>query len=180
MKKLGLLTGVFLLCCLSSCVEQQNFEQYDEVAVTPLLEAALLYLETPESEINRQTSPSFVSTTFDFEAFSEQFVAEGILEGSLIYQLENTTSKPLQITLEFLDASGQVLDTETFLMDPAPTAILNREVVYGPAGIPLEILTNTAALRVSGTNLGDQTSVSGEPEPRFVLRSTAKFRISLT
>lgn len=180
MKKLGLLTGVFLLCCLSSCVEQQNFEQYDEVAVTPLLEAALLYLETPESEINRQTSPSFVSTTFDFEAFSEQFVAEGILEGSLIYQLENTTSKPLQITLEFLDASGQVLDTETFLMDPAPTAILNREVVYGPAGKPLEILANTAALRVSGTNLGDQTSVSGEPEPRFVLRSTAKFRISLT
>lgn len=179
MKKLGSITAIFLLYCFSSCVEQQNFEQYDEVAVTPLAEAALLYLETPESEINRETAPSFISTTFDFEAFTEQFVAERILEGSLIYQLENTTSKPLQITLEFLDASGQVLDTETFLMDPAPTAILNREVVYGPTGKPLEILTNTAALRVTGTNLGDQTSVSGEPVPRFVLRSTAKFRISL-
>ena len=164
-----------LFFLMLSCAEKQNFDQYDDIAVVPEVEAAMLYLETPEEVINEDPGLTFVSVTFDFKAFQEQFVAERIL----IYQLENTTSKPLRLSIEFLDEAGTVLDTETFTLDPAPTAILNREVAYGPAGKSMDILTNTAALRISGTNLGDTTSVSGEPEPRFVFRSTAKFRIEL-
>ena len=168
-----------LFFLMLSCAEKQNFDQYDDIAVVPEVEAAMLYLETPEEVINEDPGLTFVSVTFDFKAFQEKFVAERILDGFLIYQLENTTSKPLRLSIEFLDEAGTVLDTETFTLDPAPTAILNREVAYGPAGKSMDILTNTAALRISGTNLGDTTSVSGEPEPRFVFRSTAKFRIEL-
>ena len=173
----------FLGLCLSflvlACVEEQNFEQADDIAVVPEMEAAMLYMETPEEVINEQPGLTFLSATFDFLAFQEEFVAENILDGSLIYQLENTTSKPLRLSIEFLNDAGTVLDTETFTLDPAPTAILNREVVYGPAGKPMDILRSTVALRISGTNLGDTSSVSAEPEPMFVLRSTAKFRIQL-
>jgi hypothetical protein len=175
-------TRLLVLCLLllaASCAEEQNFDQYDEIAVVPEMEAAMLYLETPEEVLNGDPSLTFLSVTFDFLAFQEQFVAERILDGSLIYQLENTTSKPLRLSIEFLNDAGTVLDTETFTMDPAPTAILNREVVYGPAGKPMDILRNTVALRISGNNLGDTSSISGEPEPRFVFRSTAKFRIQL-
>ncbi len=176
--KLLHLLGLSLFFAVS-CAEEQNFEQYDDLSVTPEVEAAMLYLETPEAVINEDPGLTFLSSTFDFLAFQEQFVAERILEGSLIYQLENTTSKPLRLTIEFLNDQGTVLDTETFNLDPAPTAILNREVVYGPAGKPMDILRNTTALRISGTNLGDTSSISEAPEPKFVLRSTAKFRIEL-
>lgn len=168
-----------LFFLISSCAEEQNFDQYNEIDVVPEVEAAMLYLETPEEAINGESGLTFVSITFDFEAFQEEFVAERILDGFLIYQLENTTSKPLRLSIEFLNEAETVLDTETFTMDPAPTAILNREVAYGPAGKSLEILRNTAALRINGTNLGDTSSVSGEPDPSFVFRSTAKFRIEL-
>lgn len=170
---------ICLIFLMSSCAEEQNFDQFDEIAIVPEVEAALLYLETPEEVINAEPGITFVSTTFDFDAFREKFVAERILDGFLIYQLENTTSKPLRLSIEFLSEAGNVLDAETFTMDAAPTALLTREVAYGPAGKPVDILRNTAALRVSGTNLGDTSSVSGEPEPRFVLRSTAKFRLEL-
>ena len=173
------LLGLCLFLLAASCAEEQNFDQYDDIAIVPEMEAAMLYMETPEEVINEDPGLTFLSVTFDFLAFQEQFVAERILDGSLIYQLENTTSKPLRLSIEFLNEAGTVLDTETFTMDPAPTAILNREVVYGPAGKPLDILINTVGLRISGTNLGDTSSVSGEPEPRFVFRSTAKFRIQL-
>jgi hypothetical protein len=171
--------GFWLFFLAVGCVEEQNFDQADDIAVVPEMEAAMLYMETPEEVINGEPGLTFLSETFDFLAFQEQFVAENILDGSLIYQLENTTSKPLRLSIEFLNDAGTVLDTETFTMDPAPTAILNREVVYGPAGKPLDILTSTVALRISGTNLGDTSSISGEPEPKFALRSTAKFRIQL-
>jgi hypothetical protein len=175
----NLFLGLTLFILLYSCAEEQNFEQYDDIAFVPEVEAAMLYLETPEEVINEEPGPTFVSVTFDFEAFQEEFVAERLLDGFLIYQLENTTSKPLRFSIEFLNDAGTVLDTETFTLDAAPTAILNREVAYGPAGKSMDILRNTRTLRINGTNLGDSTSISGEPEPTFVFRSTAKFRIEL-
>lgn len=180
MKKPGFyLLGFCLFFFATACVEQQNFDQYDDISITPVVEAALLYLEAPEEEINAASDLVFISEAFDFNAFREQYVADNILDGQLIYQLENTTSKPLRISIEFLDDTGIVLDTETFTMDPAPTAVLNREVAYGPAGKSLDIIRNTSGLRISGTNLGDTSGSSQEPEPAFVLRSTAKFRIEL-
>lgn len=167
------------LCLFNSCVEEQNFDQYDEVSILPVMEAALLYVETPEDLINQGPAPDFIDETFTFTAFSEPFIAERLEEGVLIYQLENTTSKPLSISIEFVDAAGNTLDTETFLMDPAPTAVLNREVAYGLGGKPLDRLFNTASLRVLGTNLGDTSSVSGAPNPQIVLRTTAKFGVRL-
>ena len=62
----------FLGLCLSflvlACVEEQNFEQADDIAVVPEMEAAMLYMETPEEVINEQLrrryENSFLDTTW--------------------------------------------------------------------------------------------------------------------
>ena len=95
--------GFWLFFLAIGCVEEQNFDQADDIAVVPEMEAAMLYVETPEEVINEEPDLTFLSVTFDFLAFQEEFVAENILDGSLIYQLENTTSKPLRLSIEFLN-----------------------------------------------------------------------------
>ena len=177
-KNLRILTGLVLLV-LFGCAEQQNFDQYDDISVTPTLEGSLLYVETPESEINQASGGNFIVETFNFDAFTEGFVSDNLLDGSITYQLENTTSKPLELQVEFLDEGGNVLDTEFFSLDPAPTAILNREVAYGMGGRSIDIIRNTSAFRLTATNLGDSSSTSAEPQPRFIFRSSAQFRIEL-
>lgn len=177
-KTLSLFTAMLLLVSFG-CVEQQNFDQYDDISVTPTLEGSLLYVETPESEINQATGVNFIVETFNFDAFTEGFVSDNLLDGSITYQLENTTSKPLELQVEFLDEAGNVLDTELFSLDPAPSAVLNREVAYGMGGKSIDIIRNTSAFRFTALNLGDNSSTSSEPEPRFVFRSSAKFRIEL-
>ena len=123
---------------------------------------------------------NFYIQTFNFDAFEEEFFAENVLDGTITYEVENTTSKPIDVTIEFLDAGGNVLDTENFNVGPAPTAILQREITYGtPTGRPIDIIINTSAIRVTGINLGDNTSVSPLPDPTIFLRSSAKFRIRL-
>lgn len=170
------LTGLLCLQAALSCVETQNFDQYEEISIVPNMEASLLYVEAPEEAINDAPGVDFIQETFTFSAFSEEFVADHLLEGVLIYEVENTTSKPLQIRIEFLDATGGVLDSETFLVDAAPTAVLRREINYGGlGGRNLDILLNTAQLRVSATNFGDTSSVSPLPDPKIVLRSGAQF-----
>lgn len=174
-----LVAAIFTLT-LFSCMEEQDFGQIDDLNVTPTLASGIFYLESDEETIN-SAGPfnTFYSKTVNFDAFNQEFVAERLLEGVIIYEIENTTSKRLRIDIEFLDESGEPLDRETFSIEPDPSETLIREVFYGPGGESLSILANTSSLRVTGRNLGDATSVSSQPEPRIVVRSGAEFLFRL-
>ena len=163
---------------LSSCSEELDFDQADQLQITPTVASSLLYIETPEQVINTSPVGSFISEVFQFEAFSEDFIRENVLDGSIIYEYENSTSKELLITIEFLDAGGNILDAEEFTVD-APSGIVQVEVLYGMGNRSLDILRNTTQLRLNGANLGDNTSISSASEPRFIFRSSAAFRLQL-
>ncbi len=163
-----------------SCVEDQDFDQFDDLNVTPTITSSILYLESDEDFINSATTITpFLSQIFDFEAFTEEFVAERLLRGSFIYEIENTTSKQLDLTIEFLDEMDNVLDTETFTVEAEPAPLISREIAYGPGGKSLDILRNTFSLRVSILNLSDTTSTSTASDPRILLRSAAEFIFEL-
>ena len=172
---------LFLLIAVQyACVDKQNFDQFDDLNVTPTVTSSLVYIESPEEVINSAAGIDFYSQDFNFDAFNDAFFAERVLEGSITYEIENTTSKQLEISFSFIDDGGNVLDTETFLVDAAPTAILTREIFYGGAtGRSLDIIRNTSGIRVFARNLGDNTSVSTLPDPKIVLRSSGSFRLRL-
>lgn len=173
-------TLVFGLLLAVSCSEKQNFDQYDDLAIIPTVEASLLYMEAPERVINQLNGLNFIQQTFNFDAFAEDFVAERLVDGLITYELENTTSKPLEILVELLDEEGNVLDAELFSSPAAPTAILRRDIAYGGLGNrSIDIIRNTSSIRVSATNLGDNSSTSSLPSPMVILRSSASFRIRL-
>ncbi len=180
MKKIHYLFLILFLSITSSCVEEQNFDQFNDLDIIPTVEASILYVESPESVINDATGAVWYIQTFNFDAFNEQFFADNVLDGAITYELENTTSKPLEILFEYLDDGGNVLDTEFFSLDPAPTAVLRRETAYGtPTGRSLDIIRNTSQVRVNARNLGNNNSVSSLPDPMIIFRSSGKFRLRL-
>lgn len=162
-----------------SCSDKQDFGQYDDLSITPTFETSIFYVKTQESIINRVNGISFFSQDFNFDAFEEDFFAERVLEGSITYELDNTTSKDIEISIEFLNENGDVLDSEFFRMDAAPSALLTRIVLYGGTNKNLDILRNTSQIRLSARNLGDNTSTSGLPDPALVLSSSAKFTVRI-
>ncbi|MDC6387231.1 hypothetical protein PP182_00945 [Maribacter sp. PR1] len=168
-----------MIFILMSCSEKQDFGQYDDLTITPTYETSIFYVKTQESIINRVTGINFFSQDFNFDAFEDDLFAERVLEGSITYQLENTTSKDIEISIQFLDESGNVLDSELFQMNATPSALLTREVAYGGAGKNLDILRNTSEIRLSAENLGDNSSTSNLPDPAIILRSSAKFMVRI-
>ena len=162
-----------------SCSDELNFDQADSLTVVPTLATSLLYIESDEGSINLAGTGSFYSQTFTFEAFNEPFVAENVLDGIITYQIVNTTSKELDILVEFLDEEGNVLDAELFNSSAEPAPLLERQVAYGNGGRNLDILRNTTNIRVNGVNMGDATSISSQSNPRLILKSSAVFRLRL-
>ncbi|MDV7140267.1 hypothetical protein R3X28_15355 [Maribacter sp. TH_r10] len=180
MKKSGrYLYAVLAAMLLFSCVEEQDFNQYDDLSVTPTYEASVLYLEVPESAINLLPSGYTYSQDFNFDAFSEDIFADRVLEGVITYNVENTTSKPIEIQIEFLDEAGAVLDTEQFVLPSEPTAVLQREIAYGPSGRSLNIIRNTSSISVTATNNGDNVSTSSQDDPMVTLKSSGKFTVRI-
>ena len=180
MKRISTYLWVFFTAVLLfSCFEEQDFNQYDDLSVTPTYEASVLYVEVPENAINLFTASNTYSQNFNFDAFSEDIFAERVIEGVLTYEVENTTSKPLEIEVQFLDEAGTVLDTERFQLDPEPTAILRREIAYGPAGRILDIIRNTSSINLTATNLGDNVSTSSQNDPMVTLKSSGKFMVRI-
>ncbi len=173
------IASVLLLALLSACADEQNFDQIDDLSVEPLVATSIFYFESDENTINAMPAGQFYDQNFTFEAFNEPFVADNLLDGKITYQLENTTSKELEIMVEFLDADGNVLDSETFILQPEQTFPLEVEVNYGVGGQSLDILRNTTDIRVTGNNMTDNTSISTMPEPKVILRTSAEFRLKL-
>jgi hypothetical protein len=168
-----------LIFLLFSCTEKQDFTQYDDLSITPTLETSIFFVKVQESLINRVANVSFFTQDFNFDAFEEAFFSERVLEGVITYELENTTDKPIEIELEFLDADNMLLDSELFIMPAAPTATLIREVAYGTTGKSLDILRNTTNIRLNASNFGDNVSTSGIPGASIVLQSSAQFMLRI-
>jgi hypothetical protein len=179
MKKHLIFLLVLLFGGLSSCLEEQDFDQWDDLDVIPTVDASLIYVESPERIINEAPAMGFYSEDFTFDAFNEAFIQDQIVDALIRYEVDNTTSKPLEFVVELLDAGDAVLDTEIFMIPPAPTPLLIREVFYGPGGRPLDILRNTVTVRLTATNLGDNTSVSVLTDPKILLRSSVRARLRL-
>jgi len=173
-----LLCAVFLTV-LVSCTRQLDFDQADRFNTEPEVVASILYFEVPERIINLQTDQNLFSEDFNFDAFSSNFFAKRVIEGTIRYEVENSTTKEMLVAIELLDAEDMVLDTETFMIQPAPTTVIEREIVYGPSGKSIDILKNTSKIRVRAENLGDTTSASVFPNPLITLKSKGTFRLTV-
>lgn len=173
-----ILLSAFFVIAFYSCIERQNFDQYDDLEIIPTVEASILYIESPERLLNEIPGQDFYSQDYNFDGFSEDVFSERVLDGFIFYEIENTTSKEMEATVEFLDEGGNTLDTQYFHIDPAPTPLVQLQVAYG-TGRSIEIIKNTSSIRVSVRNLGDNSSVSSLPDPKIIFRSSGKFRLRL-
>lgn len=171
---------IFFPFLFNSCSEKQDFDQFEDLSITPTLASGIFYLESDEATINAAGDVGvFYVQTINFDAFNEEFVAERLLEGTIQYELENTTTKRIGIAIEFLDENGDVLDVEPFIVEPNMPEVFTRDVFYGPGGRSIDILTTTSSLRIAVGNLSDSTSVSTTSDPKIKLSSGAEFLFRL-
>lgn len=175
----SILYALVFLSMLTSCVEDVDFTQFDNITANPTYEASILYLEAPEDVINLVSGTNVFSQNFNFDAFSSDVFATRVIDGTITYVVANTTSKELEITVEFLDDADAILDTEVFTIDSEPTATIQREIAYGPTGRSIEIIKSLSTIRVVAENLGDNSSTSNLENPIITLQSSGKFRVEL-
>jgi len=71
----------------------------DDLSITPAYEASILYVEVPEKAINLVNGLNTYSQNFNFDAFAEDIFSERVLDGTVTYEVADTTNKPFEFTI---------------------------------------------------------------------------------
>jgi len=159
------LTGMF------SCVESQDFGQYQDLEITPTMPVGLISYEVLETIINK-ASPGV--------SFNDDIIADRIIEGSISFQIVNTSSKTIEITVSFLGENDNELDKREFRVNRAidEPIILDSIVPYNQSETH-RVIKNISSIRLSVINLGDNASQPNLDDPKIILKSSAEFKIRL-
>lgn len=170
---------IILAFLLLGCSEPLDFSQSEDLEVIPTVTSSLIYFESDEATINQAPTPFFFNQDFIFDAFNNDFVNERVLDGIILYQIENNTSKLINLSIQFLDENDTILDTENFEIEANANEVLERGVVYGAEGKSMDILRNTQSFQVIAENLGDNISTTSQNGSLLIFRSSGSFRIQL-
>ncbi len=173
---------VFFICLLSlfSCSDEQDYDQARDLEVIPDISGPIIYLETTEAAINA-ASPGPISQNINFDGFAAGVFSDRVISGSIKFQFENTTSKNMQIRIDFLDATNNSLDFE-LIQVPAgpPLRRIDREIFYGPPSVrSIDIIRNTSSLQLTFINNSNNNSVSSLPDPKLIFKSSASFKLRI-
>lgn len=97
-----LLWSGLLLVCFTSCVDDTDFDQADDIVITPVLELDFLYFTLEESDYFNSTTGEerlMVSDTTNLNFLDGTFVQEDLKRAEFLFKFENTA--PIVFDVEF-------------------------------------------------------------------------------
>ena len=114
MKRLiPLLTGFTFLVCLA-CVKDVDFDQIEDVVLTPVYEVDLIYSQFDTDDyIDNQLPPDTpivvppIRDTLNYDLTSTDFAIENLDRIELTFEFRNTIETSFEFTYQFLSSSNQ-------------------------------------------------------------------------
>ncbi len=131
---------IFLLLSIFTigCVKELDFDQANDIEITPILESSLVYFdlnaestvdkvlnvyeidELPPIELfNSFNYPATIqlSDTTSVEVFNDAFFTENLIEADILYQFTNSTNIPYTADVRFLNEDDELIYNTLFVVN---------------------------------------------------------------
>lgn len=163
---------LLVLGIVSSCVKDIDTGQIDDFSATPIVESSLLRLEVSDSIVDLLPLNTAVKDSLLYEGFRNNVITDHLTKADLYFEFVNTTAKPYNIVIQFVDGTDQVLDSQNFNVSGAVSGevIVNRTVEY--TGNKLNVITDTQKIRFVAEALAKPNSVL--PDPKLIFKCSGK------
>lgn len=122
-----LLVISFLGCI--SCVSDVDFDQTQDVVLSPTVDASLIFftLDTSDFEnVDTQETTIIVRDTTRLEFLNDDFIRENLLEVTLDFRVDNTFGQSLINRASFLNEAGQEQFVVAFEISSSPDGSVQR------------------------------------------------------
>ncbi|WP_298514403.1 hypothetical protein [uncultured Kordia sp.] len=118
---------ILFVLLFASCVKDVDFEQAEDIAISPVLEASLIFFDFQASQFSEPTGTAIVVEGDDLEldVFNDEFFRDNLIKGEFFFEVTNTIDRNFRADIIMYDANDQV--THAFAIDVTPDG--NNEVV---------------------------------------------------
>lgn len=173
---------IYTVCCLVSfsCVENVDFNQAEEIILTPTLESSLIFFEEPVTTFidNSGVEIPTITDSVIIEIFNDEFVKDNLQKAVLQFEATNSINRSFEAKVDFLDVLDELQHTLTFIVAPS----VNGEEVITESietfeGDNLEALKATNKLLLTLTILpsADGSTLDGNSTGTLSFRSKGTF-----
>ena len=128
-KKFGKYTllGVLLIFIMSSCTEEVDFNQIDDLSLKPVFASDLIFFNAPATKFYVNGSElETVRDTVVIDLFNRDFVVENLVKAEFVFETTNSINRAFSVKVEFLDASDQLKHSFTVTTPASPS---NTDIV---------------------------------------------------
>ena len=108
---------------LVSCVKDVDFNQAENVVLTPVATASIVYTEVEASRFSENgiELETVTDTITDIELFNENFVLDNLVKAELIFESTNTINRTFGLQVDFISDIDEQLHTLSFDAESSPT-----------------------------------------------------------
>ncbi len=156
-----------LLTTMFGCVSDLDFDQAEDLVLTPIIESSFLFYELDAEEVNDIVPEAFVGVTLAardtvaFNVFNDSFLNDNLIRADIVHDTDNTlTNEDFEVRLIFVDDA--FVETVQPITISAPANQNPPEVINSYQGEALEQLklsTQVITELVVTSNAPDVSSV---------------------
>ncbi len=99
----NILLGLCIILCLNACIKDVDFDQAEDLSVTPALEVSILHFD--ESAITFIDEDGLELTTVrdsvSIEIFSDDFVVDNLVKADFSFETTNTINRAYDAQIDF-------------------------------------------------------------------------------
>lgn len=177
--KYSVLLFVFVIT-ETSCTKDVDFNQINDLILTPVFESSLIYIDEPASRFLVQGNEvTYVQDAANIDFFQEDYVVEHLIKADFFFETTNSINRGFQVQVDMYDDFNQLLHSFSFFSDPSPD---NSEVVNEHLevfeGSTLNALKNTSKF-VFTLTLQTGEPINENTPGRIILRSKGTFYLSI-
>ncbi|WP_420574710.1 hypothetical protein [Kordia sp.] len=124
LKKIAPLLFLFIV---ASCVKDVDFEQAEDISISPVLESSLLFFNFPASQFSEPTGTAIVTESDDleFDIFNDEFLRDNLIRAEFFFETTNSIDRNFRAEVFMYDTNDQI--THAFSFGVIPDG--NNEVI---------------------------------------------------
>ncbi|EDP97994.1 hypothetical protein U8527_18545 [Kordia algicida OT-1] len=118
---------LLLLFLVAACVEDVDFEQAENISISPIVESSLIFFDFPASEFSEPTGTAIVvvGDELELDVFNDEFLRDNLIKAEFFFEVTNSIDRNFRADIIMYDANDQI--TYAFAVNIMPDG--NNEVV---------------------------------------------------
>lgn len=125
-----LFTYLFLTVIINSvylsCAESVDFNQINDLEITPVIESSLIFLDEPAARfLDNGAQLTTIQDHIQVDFFDNSFIIENLVKTEFVFETTNSINRGFRVRVDFLDSNSQSQHAFTFFVTASPN---NAEV----------------------------------------------------